>query len=89
MADNGFLPLDLFFLRSQWDSRAFNSVRDSYGQEWTYQDRKILEYTCQTAYFVSIVIVQWADLIISKTRRNSLVQQVSSICASCEQDSAF
>ncbi|PAV75818.1 hypothetical protein WR25_13634 [Diploscapter pachys] len=75
MADNGFLPKDLFFLRSQWDSRAFNSVRDSYGQEWTYQDRKILEYTCQTAYFVSIVIVQWADLIISKTRRNSLVQQ--------------
>jgi sodium/potassium-transporting ATPase subunit alpha len=24
---------------------------------------------------VSIVIVQWADLIISKTRRNSIVQQ--------------
>jgi len=34
-----------------------------------------LEHTCQTAYFVSIVIVQWADLIISKTRRNSIVQQ--------------
>ena len=41
----------------------------------TYANRKILEYTCQTAYFVSIVVVQWADLIISKTRRNSLVQQ--------------
>nr|CAD2208962.1 unnamed protein product [Meloidogyne enterolobii] len=36
---------------------------------------KNLEHTCQTAYFVSIVIVQWADLIISKTRRNSIVQQ--------------
>lgn len=41
----------------------------------TYANRKILEYTCQTAYFVTIVVVQWADLIISKTRRNSLVQQ--------------
>ncbi|KAK0411734.1 hypothetical protein QR680_005814 [Steinernema hermaphroditum] len=75
MADNGFLPWDLYQLRAQWDSRAFNNVVDSYGQEWTYANRKILEYTCQTAYFVSIVVVQWADLIISKTRRNSLVQQ--------------
>ncbi|CAI4223314.1 unnamed protein product [Auanema sp. JU1783] len=75
MADNGFLPRDLYQLRAKWDSRAYNNVEDSYGQEWTYANRKILEYTCQTAYFVSIVVVQWADLIISKTRRNSLVQQ--------------
>uniref|UniRef100_A0A915D120 Sodium/potassium-transporting ATPase subunit alpha n=1 Tax=Ditylenchus dipsaci TaxID=166011 RepID=A0A915D120_9BILA len=75
MADNGFLPWDLYQLRSEWDSRAINNVLDSYGQEWTYANRKILEFTCHTAYFVSIVIVQWADLIISKTRRNSLVQQ--------------
>jgi sodium/potassium-transporting ATPase subunit alpha len=75
MADNGFKPWDLYQLRAEWDSRAINNVVDSYGQEWTYANRKILEYTCQTAYFVSIVIVQWADLIISKTRRNSLVQQ--------------
>ena len=39
------------------------------------RDRKILEYTCHTAFFVSIVIVQWADLIICKTRRNSVFQQ--------------
>ncbi|CAJ0581989.1 unnamed protein product, partial [Mesorhabditis spiculigera] len=68
MADNGFLPKDLYQLRAQWDSRAYNNVLDSYGQEWTYANRKILEYTCQTAYFVTIVVVQWADLIISKTR---------------------
>ena len=41
----------------------------------TYRQRKILEYTCHTAFFVSIVIVQWADLIICKTRRLSLFQQ--------------
>ena len=39
------------------------------------RDRKILEYTCHTAFFVSIVIVQWADLIICKTRKNSVFQQ--------------
>lgn len=38
----------------------------------TYIDRKTLEYTCHTAFFVSIVIVQWADLVICKTRRNSV-----------------
>ena len=41
----------------------------------TYAQRKKLEYTCHTAFFVSIVIVQWADLIICKTRRLSLFQQ--------------
>lgn len=41
----------------------------------TYEQRKIVEFTCHTAFFASIVIVQWADLIICKTRRNSVFQQ--------------
>ena len=75
LAENGFLPIDLFGLRRAWDSQAVNDLEDSYGQEWTYKDRKVLEYTCHTAFFVSIVIVQWADLIICKTRKNSVFQQ--------------
>ncbi len=75
MAENGFLPGKLFGLRRAWDSQAVNDLEDSFGQEWTYRDRKILEYTCHTAFFVSIVIVQWADLIICKTRRLSVFQQ--------------
>lgn len=34
MAECGFLPPDLFGLRSDWDSKAVNDLRDSYGQEW-------------------------------------------------------
>ncbi len=75
MAENGFLPGLLFGLRKHWDSKAVNDLTDSYGQEWTYKDRKVLEYTCHTAFFASIVVVQWADLIICKTRKNSVVQQ--------------
>ncbi|XP_069976692.1 sodium/potassium-transporting ATPase subunit alpha isoform X5 [Penaeus vannamei] len=75
MAENGFLPPHLFGLRERWDSKAINDLEDHYGQEWTFHDRKILEYTCHTAFFTSIVIVQWADLIICKTRRNSIVHQ--------------
>merc|ERR1712001_640218 len=75
LAENGFRPSLLFGIRKNWDSIAVNDLEDSYGQEWTYRDRKILEYTCHTAFFVSIVIVQWADLIICKTRKNSVFQQ--------------
>jgi len=75
MAENGFLPDKLLGLREAWDSSAVNDLEDSYGQEWTYKDRKILEYTCHTAFFASIVVVQWADLIICKTRKNSVFQQ--------------
>merc|ERR1712055_188118 len=75
LAENGFLPGKLFGIRRAWDSQAINDLQDSYGQEWPYKDRKILEYTCHSAFFVSIVIVQWADLIICKTRMNSVFQQ--------------
>merc|ERR1711910_163279 len=75
LCENGFWPSKLFGLRRAWDSSAVNDLEDSYGQEWTYADRKKLEYTCHTAFFVSIVVVQWADLIICKTRRNSVFQQ--------------
>lgn len=34
MAENGFLPLDLFGIRKMWDSKAVNDLTDSYGQEW-------------------------------------------------------
>merc|ERR1711971_180173 len=75
LCENGFWPSHLLGLRRAWDSQAVSDLEDSYGQEWTYADRKILEYACHTAFFVSIVVVQWADLIICKTRKNSVFQQ--------------
>uniref|UniRef100_A0A7N6A8F6 Sodium/potassium-transporting ATPase subunit alpha n=1 Tax=Anabas testudineus TaxID=64144 RepID=A0A7N6A8F6_ANATE len=75
LAENGFLPRTLVGIRINWDDRETNDLEDSYGQQWTYEQRKIIEFTCHTAFFASIVVVQWADLIICKTRRNSLFQQ--------------
>merc|ERR1712168_1259667 len=75
MGENGFRPAYLIGLRGDWDDRTMNAVKDSYGQEWTYEQRKNLELTCHTAFFTSIVVVQWADVIISKTRRLSVFQQ--------------
>uniref|UniRef100_A0AAX7U664 Sodium/potassium-transporting ATPase subunit alpha n=1 Tax=Astatotilapia calliptera TaxID=8154 RepID=A0AAX7U664_ASTCA len=75
LAENGFLPRNLVGIRIDWDDREVNDLEDSFGQQWTYEQRKIVEFTCHTAFFTSIVVVQWADLIICKTRRNSLFQQ--------------
>ncbi|CAM4505279.1 unnamed protein product [Leuciscus chuanchicus] len=75
LAENGFLPSSLLGIRVYWDDKYMNDLEDSYGQQWTYEQRKIVEFTCHTAFFTSIVIVQWADLIICKTRRNSVFQQ--------------
>ncbi|MGH0130402.1 UNVERIFIED_CONTAM: hypothetical protein FKN15_018299, partial [Acipenser sinensis] len=75
LAENGFLPMKLLGIRTDWDDKSLNDLEDSYGQQWTYEQRKIVEFTCHTAFFVSVVVVQWADLIICKTRRNSVFQQ--------------
>ncbi|CAG7641570.1 unnamed protein product [Allacma fusca] len=75
MALNGFLPWDLPFTMKAWNDKTNQAMVDSYGQEWSFNARKELEWTCQTGFFVAIVIVQWSDLIISKTRRNTLFRQ--------------
>ncbi|TRY84835.1 hypothetical protein DNTS_002278, partial [Danionella cerebrum] len=75
LSENGFLPSTLVGIRVYWDDKHINDLEDSYGQQWTYEQRKIVEFTCHTAFFASIVVVQWADLIICKTRRNSVFQQ--------------
>merc|ERR1712007_388977 len=49
MCENGFWPSTLLGLRREWDSQAVNDLEDSYGQEWTYADRKKLEFTSYTA----------------------------------------
>ncbi|XP_068918976.1 sodium/potassium-transporting ATPase subunit alpha-2-like [Petaurus breviceps papuanus] len=75
LAENGFWPSILLGIRIVWDDFSVNDLEDCYGQQWTYEQRKVVEFTCQTAFFISIVEVQWTDLIISKTRRNSIIHQ--------------
>ncbi|XP_056592491.1 sodium/potassium-transporting ATPase subunit alpha-1-like [Triplophysa dalaica] len=75
MGESGFWPSHLPGLRVGWEDRSISDLEDSYGQQWTYESRKIIESTCHTAYFVSIVVTQWGDLIIVKTRKNSIFQQ--------------
>ncbi|KAF2900898.1 hypothetical protein ILUMI_05303 [Ignelater luminosus] len=75
MAEHGFMPDRLLGLRPEWEAPYINDLVDSYGQEWTYQERKVLEYTCYTSVMISVVVTQWADLIACKTRHNSIFKQ--------------
>ena len=34
LAENGFLPNDLFGIRVLWDDKYVNDLEDSYGQQW-------------------------------------------------------
>jgi len=75
MNENGWKMSDLVGVRGRWDDRNVTSITDSYGNSWSYESRKELEYTCQTAFFVTVVVLQWGDLIISKTRKLSILSQ--------------
>ncbi|XP_076626181.1 sodium/potassium-transporting ATPase subunit alpha-B [Colletes latitarsis] len=72
---NGFLPDRLLGLRYDWDNKSINDLRDSYGQTWTYDTRMDLLNEARTGYFISIVITQLIDLVMCKTRVNSIFQQ--------------
>ncbi|CAF3630211.1 unnamed protein product [Rotaria sordida] len=75
MTENGFWPSRLIGLREAWESTSVNDVRDSYGQEWTYEQRHNLDLAAQTAYFIGVVISQFANLYGNKTTRRSVFQQ--------------
>ena len=71
-AECGFWPSRLIGIRPYWDSDSINDLRDSYGQEWTYEQRKKLEFAGHSCYFVGVVLCQLANVLINKTKRESL-----------------
>jgi len=75
MASYGWMPTRLIQIKTEWEDEFNNNLEDSWGQEWSYGQRNHLLQTCHAAYFLAIVQVQWADLIISKTRMLSIFQQ--------------
>ncbi|CAB3406278.1 unnamed protein product [Caenorhabditis bovis] len=75
MMSYGWLPWDLLGISEMWENRHINDLEDSFGQQWSYEDRKALESCCYGTFFFTIVVTQWADLFASKTRKNSLIMQ--------------
>ncbi|EPB77098.1 Na,H/K antiporter P-type ATPase, alpha subunit [Ancylostoma ceylanicum] len=45
------------------------------GTDLSFAARKGLEASCHSGYFFAVVVIQWSDALISKTRKNSIVMQ--------------
>lgn len=73
-ASSGFFPSSLIFVRDDWETPS-TVIRDTLGRSWYYIDRKRVEKTAQTAYFVAVCWTQVSDVIICKTRRISLIKK--------------
>ncbi|KAJ5069892.1 sodium/potassium-transporting atpase subunit alpha [Anaeramoeba ignava] len=69
LGNYGFKPSSLVYLNQDWVSKS------TFINGMDYESRVNALKNAQTAFFVSIVIVQWADLLICKTRRLSIFQQ--------------
>jgi len=57
MAEHGWLPASLLGVRESWDDPEIGALADSFGQEWSFRQRKLLESTSQTGFFLAIVQV--------------------------------
>lgn len=73
--EHGWEMSELVGIRTKWDNSSYGTLTNSANTTWDYKSRKELEYTCQTAFFVTIVVMQWGDIIISKTRKLSICHQ--------------
>ncbi|XP_044134056.1 potassium-transporting ATPase alpha chain 2-like [Bufo gargarizans] len=73
LAEQGFLPARTIGLRIEWEDKNINELEDSYGQEWTYNQRLYQEWYNYSAFFVGIVVCQMMNAVIRKTRRNTLL----------------
>ncbi|XP_044019378.1 sodium/potassium-transporting ATPase subunit alpha-B-like [Aphidius gifuensis] len=74
-AFHGFSPYNLIGLRHDWENKKIIYLHDYYGNPWSYDNRMKLLNEARTGYFVSIVITQMIDLLMCKTRRNSIFKQ--------------
>ena len=55
-----------------WDCKNINDLEDSFGQEWTYDQRMTLTVACQSSFFAAVVMMQWVNVIVCKTRHSSI-----------------
>lgn len=76
MGDYGYDPFELPGLADKFDPVEGEGKKlEIDSGTYSFDQRMTALGAAQTAYFFSIVLVQWADLVICKTRKLSLFQQ--------------
>ncbi|MEN2495986.1 MAG: Sodium/potassium-transporting ATPase subunit alpha-4 [Marteilia pararefringens] len=67
--------LNFYYLRKTFDKWLDKDILFKVGSDYfSYKDRLHLQYAGHSTFILAIIIVQYADLLISKTRRLSLFQ---------------
>jgi sodium/potassium-transporting ATPase subunit alpha len=66
LGDNGINPFEIAFVEPNFSDEDMLMIFDNRIFDFDARDDALRQ--AQTAYFVSIVVVQWADLLICKTR---------------------
>ena len=62
MGENGFLPLTLLGLRSDWDNRDLH-VTDSYGQDWVFKIRNNILLNLSPSLLLSLSFSPFSSLL--------------------------
>lgn len=75
MSTYGFFVSDIIGIRKDWNAKHINDLKDSFGREWSYEERRELEKKGYSTYFMGLIITQVIDTYICKTRKLSLFQQ--------------
>ncbi|XP_055344197.1 sodium/potassium-transporting ATPase subunit alpha-2-like [Paramacrobiotus metropolitanus] len=71
----GFYPRRLLGLREEWEDSTITDLKDSFGQEWNFAQRKQLEHVVQSAFFISVVLQNIVHLCLRRCRRVSVFQK--------------
>ncbi|OQV20867.1 Sodium/potassium-transporting ATPase subunit alpha [Hypsibius exemplaris] len=78
-AENGWWPQQIFSqdkeYYNQWENRVNQDMVDSFGQEWTWEQRHEVTLTAQGAFFLTVVITQIGNILNCKCRKMSLYRK--------------
>ena len=75
MSSQGFFSRRLFGLANEWHSVHCNYLVDSYGTEWSFEERQLALHLSHTSYFFAIVVNQWTTAFCCKARKCSVFEQ--------------
>ncbi|KAH8290575.1 hypothetical protein KR054_004121 [Drosophila jambulina] len=73
MVERGFVPSDLVGLNIKWHDASVNDLTDSFGQEWSFLERKQLDCQVSSVCLMAIIVMQCTNLVLNKTGRASLL----------------
>ncbi|KAH8269522.1 hypothetical protein KR018_004751, partial [Drosophila ironensis] len=74
MSDMGFVPRTLCGLNYKWYDEREDFIYDTYGQEWSFASRQMLDCEVSTSMLVVLILMQTVNLMLTKTGRSNILR---------------